>query len=300
MANSFFVGCSYVGRQVAQRELQDGGRVAALVRRAESAQYLGDAGIESVTCDLDDRHGLPAIKLNGHVLYWFAPPPPDGLVDPRIAALLNSIEDSVLPSRLVLISTTGVYGDCKGAWITESQPLRPQTDRTRRRVDAEKVAGNWCRRAGVTTIILRVPGIYGPGKLPIERLQRQEPVLAPEQSPWSNRVHVGDLVRACMAAARIAVNGVPALPVVCNISDGNPSTMAEYFFAVARSEGLPKPPVLDRESADRALNSKILSYLAESKRIDNTRMREWLGVVPEFPDLNRGLEFCRAPQSKPA
>ena len=291
MANSFFIGCGYVGRRVAERELQDGGRIGALVRSTESAQRLGDAGIDSLTCDLDDRHRLPAIDLSGQVLYWFAPPPPDGLVDPRIAVLLRSIEDSMLPSRLILISTTGVYGDCKGAWITESQPLRPQTDRARRRVDAEKVAGDWCRRTGVTTIILRVPGIYGPGKLPIKRLQRQEPVLAPEQSPWSNRIHVTDLVRACMVAARIEVVNTLTLPAICNVSDGNPSTMAEYFFAVARSKGLPNPPILDRDSAKEALNSRILSYLDESKRIDNTRMREWLGVVPEFPDLNRGLEL---------
>ena len=156
-------------------------------------------------------------------------------------------------------------------------------------MDAEKVAGSWCRRTGVTTVILRVPGIYGPGKLPIERLRRQEPVLAPEQSPWSNRIHVADLVRACMAAARIALGDTLILPAICNVSDGNPSTMAEYFFAVAKSMGLPNPPILDRNSATEVLSTKTLSYLGESKRIDNTLMREWLGVVPEFPDLNRGL-----------
>ena len=290
MANSFFVGCGYVGRRVAERELQDGGRVGALVRSTESAQRLGDAGIDTVTCDLDDQLGLPAIDLSGQVLYWFAPPPLDGLVDPRIAVLLNSIGDSMLPSRLILISTTGVYGDCKGAWITESQQLCPQTDRARRRVDAEKVAGDWCRRTGVTTIILRVPGIYGPGKLPIKRLQRQEPMLAPEQSPWSNRIHVADLARTCMAAARIKVGKALTLPAICNVSDGNPSTMADYYFAVARFQGLPNPPIFDRESAKEVLSSRILSYLDESKRIDNSRMQEWLGVIPEFPDLNRGLK----------
>ena len=120
-------------------------------------------------------------------------------------------------------------------------------------------------------------------------------MLAPEQSPWSNRIHVADLVRACVAAARIEVANTLTVPAICNVSDGNPSTMAEYFFAVAKSTGLPNPPILDRNAWKGALSSELLSYLDESKRIDNTLMREWLGVVPEFPDLNRGLAELSEP-----
>jgi nucleoside-diphosphate-sugar epimerase len=196
-----------------------------------------------------------------------------------------SIKPTALPSRIVLISTTGVYGDCNGAWINESQRLRPQTDRARRRVDAEKVIEDWHRHTGIITVILRVSGIYGPDRLPISRLERREPVLAPEQSPWSNRIHIEDLIRVCIAAAR---NPHPSR--IYNVSDGNPSTMAEFFCKVAKTHNLPPPPVIDRELAEKKLNPKMLSYLNESKRIDNTLMCEHLGVVPNFPDLNAGLQ----------
>mgnify|MGYP000571291058 CR=1 FL=1 len=285
MANSFFVGCGYVGRKVAQQERQDGGCVGALVRRIESAKSLQREGIEAISIDLDQPSSLPTLDLTGRTLYWFAPPPLHGTKDPRIESLLSSIELTALPSRIILISTTGVYGDCDGAWINESQPLCPKTARARRRVSAEKVIEHWGHQTGVTTVILRVPGIYGPDRLPIARLKRREPVLTPDQSPWSNRIHVEDLVRVCITAARMSD---PAL--VYNVSDGHPSTMAEFFFEVAKSRGLPLPPMLDRQSAEKESSSKMLSYLNESKRIDNSLMRDHLGVVPNFPDLNIGLQ----------
>ena len=285
MANSFFVGCGYVGRKVARQERRDGGIVSALVRRKESAELLKREGILAISANLDRSQLLPKLDLAGLVLYWFAPPPLHGTKDPRIATFLSSISPKTLPSRIVLISTTGVYGDCDGAWINESQPLRPKTDRARRRVHAEKVVDSWRRQTGITTVILRVPGIYGPDRLPIARLKRHEPVLMPTQSPWSNRIHVEDLVRACMAAARVS-DPLSAY----NVSDGNPSTMAEFFFEVAKLQNLPPPPMLDWKSVKKELSPKMLSYLNESKRIDNKKMREHLGVVPKFPDLTVGLQ----------
>ena len=288
MSDSFIVGCGYVGKKVAECELKDGGSVCALVRRLSQANFLRSHGIDTVIFDLDDSD-LPPLSLHGKTLYWFAPPPSIGLIDSRIASFLVSIENHSLPSRLVLISTTGVYGDCRGKWVTESHPLRPQTRRGKCRVDAENIARRWCKKNGVPTVILRVPGIYGPSKLPIERLKRRQPVLSADQSPWSNRIHVYDLVRSCLAAARVSIDCLAHSPVICNVSDGNPSTRTEFYFAVAKSHSLPCPPVLDQEATKKMLNSNNSSYLRESKRVDNTRMREWLGVVPEFPDLNSGL-----------
>ena len=149
MADSFFVGCGYVGRQVALREIEDGGVVTALVRSKESADLLKNCRIHSVVRDLDNAKIKAAINVAGKILYWFAPPPHQGLRDTRITKLLQSITSPNLPARFVLISTTGVYGDCGGDWINESQPLKPKTDRACRRVNAEMVATRWCTQSGV-------------------------------------------------------------------------------------------------------------------------------------------------------
>ena len=282
--DSLFAGCGYVGRQVALRELADGGTVAAIVRTAESAERLNREGIAAVSVDLENESPCTGV-LRGRVLYWFVPPQPEGDQDRRLRCFIQcAVESGERPSRVVLISTTGVYGDCQGEWVTEDRALAPQTGRARRRVDAEQVMRTWCQRHDIPIVALRVPGIYGAGKLPLKRLREGLPVLAPELAPWSNRIHVEDLISVCLAAARIEH------PLaVYNVSDGHPSTMTDFFFSVADITGLPRPPVVDKQEATAALSTEMRSYLAESKRIDNTRMREHLGVDVRYPDLASGL-----------
>ena len=282
--DSLFAGCGYVGRQVALRELADGGAVAAIVRTAESAERLNREGIAALSADLENESTCTGVR-RGRVLYWFVPPQPEGDQDRRLRCFIQcAVESGERPSRVVLISTTGVYGECQGEWVTEDRALAPQTGRARRRVDAEQVMRTWCQRHDIPIVALRVPGIYGAGKLPLKRLREGLPVLAPELAPWSNRVHVEDLISVCLAAARIEY----PLPVY-NVSDGHPSTMTDFFFSVADMTGLPRPPVVDKQEATAALSTEMRSYLAESKRIDNTRMREHLGVDVRYPDLASGL-----------
>ena len=282
--DSLFAGCGYVGRQVALRELADGGAVAAIVRTAESAKRLNREGIAAVSADLENESTCAGV-LRRRVLYWFVPPQPEGDQDRRLRCFIQcAVESGERPSRVVLISTTGVYGDCQGEWVTEDRALAPQTGRARRRVDAEQIMRTWCHRHDIPIVALRVPGIYGAGKLPLKRLREGLPVLAPELAPWSNRVHVEDLISVCLAAARIEH------PLaVYNVSDGHPSTMTDFFFSVADMTGLPRPPVVDKQEATAALSAEMRSYLAESKRIDNTRMREHLGIDVRYPDLASGL-----------
>jgi nucleoside-diphosphate-sugar epimerase len=282
--HSTFGGCGYVGRQVACHEIADGGDVCALVRTADSAAQLAKLGISSRQVDFDQDVPVPALQLTDQVLYWFAPPPPHGDQDLRLSRVLVAIEPGALPRRIVLVSTTGVYGDCRGEWVNETRPLNPQTTRGQRRVHAEQLARSFGERHNVPVVALRVPGIYGPGKLPLRRLHSGAPVLAPEFSPWSNRIHAHDLVTACLAAAR-KVDPAP----VYTVSDGHPTTMADFFFQVADAHGLPRPPTLTRDAAERQLSTEMRSYLAESKRIDNTLMKEDLGVVPDYPNLASGL-----------
>lgn len=289
MTDCFIVGCGYVGKRVAIKELEHGSTVKALVKRESKIKSLQALGLDVVARDLDAKK-FSTPDLSESVLYWFAPPPPVGLSDSRIASFLNSIKKSSLPSRLVLISTTGVYGDCKGAWVTESQPTDPTTDRARRRVDAEDFVRYWCRENRVATVILRVPAIYGPGRLPIEQLKLGKHLPSLDKSPLVNRIHVSDLVRACFASARIDIDRNVKLLEICNISDGNPSTTTEFFLSVAKCLGLPHPSISVHEKIREVSDSGIFKVL-DSKRIDNTRMRKWLGVSPDFPTVEIGLTY---------
>ena len=288
MSAVLIVGCGYVGERVARAEQVVGARVIALVRSADGAARLAAQGIECLRADLDDRASLTALPTAQASLYYFyfAPPPSSGVTDTRLENFLAAIEQP--PAQVVLISTTGVYGDCQGEWVTEDRPPHPVADRAWRRLDAEQRLRTWGQAHDVPVAILRVPGIYGPERLPVARLQAGEPVLREAESPWSNRVHVDDLVRACLAARARRARGV------YNISDGHPSTMTDYFNRVADALGLPRPPQITRAQASTELSDGMRSYLAESKRLDNRRMREELGVEPRYADLARGLAACVA------
>lgn len=283
----FIVGCGDIGRRVAALEIAEGRSVAGLARSDEAAGSLERRGIRAVRGDLDRPESLAGLPAAPEVLHYFAPPPAAGTGDPRLAALLAALDPTALPRRLVYIGTSGVYGDCRGAWVDEDSPLNPRTDRARRRLDAERQLREFGERFGVPCAILRVPGIYGPGRLPVERIRRGLPVLDERESPYSNRIHADDLAAACRAAARLGRAGR-----AYNISDGHPTTMTDYFNRVADLYGLPRPPAVSLDEARRALSSELLSFLEESRRLDNRRMREELGVEPRYPDLARGLPAC--------
>jgi nucleoside-diphosphate-sugar epimerase len=281
------IGCGDIGERVARLERSEGRSVAGLVRSQGSARRLRAAGIQPITADLDDPTSLNNFPIKDAVVYYFAPPPAAGVTDPRLEAFVASMTPFNLPKRIVLISTTGVYGDCRGEWVTEDRPPNPQVDRARRRLAAETTLQAWSKQSAVPIVILRVPGIYGPGYLPEKRLRAGEPVLREEESPYSNRIHADDLARICIAAAR---HVRPSL--LYNVSDGHPTTMTDFFLRVADVLGIPRPPTVSMEEARRRLGEGMLSYLAESKRIDNRRMREELGVELMYPDLAAGLASC--------
>jgi nucleoside-diphosphate-sugar epimerase len=285
MMNILIAGCGYVGRRLATALLKRDYALHALTRSQARAQCLNEHGVPTRALDFDEGHDEGRIELSpSSVIVYFVPPPPRGVQDPCLSAFLQSL--NAAPEHIVLISTTGVYGDCGGAWINEAAPLKPQVDRARRRVDAEQRLASWCKTHGVTSTILRVAGIYGPGKLPRARLEQQTPVLAESESPYSNRIHVDDLVTACIAALET--------PGVFHLSDGHPSTMTDYFNHVADALQLPRPPQLSAAQAAQQLSSEMMGYLAESKRLDISRMRDVLGVNPQYTDLRQGLAHCLA------
>lgn len=281
------IGCGDIGERVAVIERSEGRIVKGLVRSEASAERLTAAGIQPITADLDVPASLNNLPVKDALVYYFAPPPAMGAIDPRMEAFTHLLSSTNLPKRVVYISTTGVYGDCAGEWVTEDRPPRPQADRAKRRLAAENTLRHWSEKCRVPIVILRVPGIYGRGLLPEKRLRAGEPVLREEESPYSNRIHADDLARVCFAAGHHVNPGV-----LYNVSDGHPTTMTDFFYRVADVLGIPRPPAITREQARRQMGEGMLSYLAESKRIDNRRMREELGVELMYPDLLAGLPSC--------
>jgi nucleoside-diphosphate-sugar epimerase len=281
------VGCGDVGRRLADKATALGETVKAIVRRPESAEALHWYGISAVVVDLDRPVQIdPAFGLEQQV-YYFAPPPSDGARDPRMGRLLDALP-AVEGRRIVYISTTGVYGDCAGAWVDESRPADPQVDRARRRYDAEEQLRAWRAAGKGEVVILRVAGIYGPGKLPLARLEQQLPMIAAADAPWTNRIHIDDLVAVCLAAMARGRDGE-----VYNVSDGRPGNMREYFDQVADLYNLSRAPLITLAQARESLSPGMLSYLGESRRLDNRKMLEELGVVLRFPNLSSGLRAVR-------
>lgn len=290
MTTTVILGCGYIGRRLAHHYLDRGGAVVGVTRSAQSAAALRTEGIPALVLDLAQDLGaddLAALPLVGTQVFHLAPPPESGTLDLHTRHLIAAFAQAGDPSRVVYISTTGVYGDCGGAWVDEDRPAHPQADRALRRRDAEQTLGRWRTSTGSALVTLRVAGIYGPGRLPLERIRAGLPLVQPEEAPWSNRIHADDLVAACIAAMDRGADGA-----VYNACDGDPSTMTDYFFQVADAAGLPRPPVIPLAKAEGAVSAGMLSYLRESRRLSNRRLVEGLGVKLRYPTLTQGLPSC--------
>ncbi|MHB8708559.1 MAG: SDR family oxidoreductase [Desulfuromonadales bacterium] len=288
------IGCGDIGVRVARLEQAQGRSVAGLVRNDAGAERLRTFGIQSVTGDLDEPDSLAGLPTSGKLIYYFAPPPGGGPWDTRMRNFCAAVGSGQAPVRVVYISTSGVYGDCDGAWVTEETPVNAQTSRAKRRLDAETVLQEWGKRLRVPVVILRVTGIYGPGRLPLARLQQGPPVLLEADSPPTNRIHADDLAAVCLAAAERAEDSE-----IFNVSDGQPGTMTQYFNAAADLLGLPRPPQVPMAEARRVMTPMMLSYLTETRRMDNRRMLERLGVTLRYPDLESGLQNVVAQLDQP-
>lgn len=281
------VGCGYIGRRVAALLQAAACRVTGCVRSEASRVALNAAGIHARLLDLDQPDNEHDGVRGYDAVLYFAPPQPEGDRDLRMQAFLRLLDTRVPPRRMVYISTSAVYGDCQGAWITESQAVNPATARGHRRLDAEQQLCAWCGAHGVQWMLLRVPGIYGPGKLPLARLRKGTPVLAEADSPYTNRIHGDDLAAICVAALFS-----PHANEIYNVSDGHPSNMTDYFFRVADAAGLPRPPTIDRAEAGRVLTQGMLSFLNDSRRMRNDKLLDELDVSLDYPDLDAGLKSC--------
>ncbi|AGA90155.1 nucleoside-diphosphate-sugar epimerase [Thioflavicoccus mobilis 8321] len=277
------LGCGYLGRRLARHYMDLGVTVLGVVASESSRRTLLDEGIPAIAVDLASAD-LAVLPLTGRAVFHLAPPPGQGVEDWVTRRLAAAFARQGHPRRLVYISTSGVYGDCGGAWVDETWPVRPSADRARRRWDAEQALRQWRRASGAALVVLRVAGIYGPGRLPLERIRQGLPLVRESQAPFSNRIHVDDLAQACVAAMERGSDGE-----IYNVCDDYPSTMTDYFFQIADAAGLPRPPVIPISEMEGQLSPGMRSYMRESRRLSNRKLRDELGVTLTYPALKDGL-----------
>jgi nucleoside-diphosphate-sugar epimerase len=280
------IGCGDVGLRVA-RLLRGRYRVLALTSTPQRAQALRDTGVVPMIGNLDHAETLYRLGSLADAVLHLAPPPLSGRTDPRTANLLKCLARAGRVRRIVYGSTTGVYGDCGGAMFNETRAVNPGTDRARRRVDAEAQLRQFGRALGVTVTLLRIPGIYAgdrEGGHPRERLKRASPVLASDDDVFTNHIHADDLARACVAAL---TRGQPQRVVhACDDSD---LKMADYFDLAADLEGVPRPRRITRPQAALELSPMLLSFMSESRRLKNHRLKTELKLTLRYPTVNTGL-----------
>lgn len=288
MEKILIIGCGDIGRRVARLALAEKAAIIGIARSAESAAELEKLGIRPIIANLDDPVTLKGLPTKEATVFYLAPPPGGGNSDPRVRNFCSAIPPGEEPGKIIYMSTSGVYGDSGGETVTEETPPNPQTSRGKRRLDAENAFQEWGRAHHVPVVILRVTGIYGPGRFPVSQLASGQPVLEDRLAPLTNRIHADDLARVCLAAAARGEDGD-----VFNVSDGHPATMTHYFNAVADLLGYPRPRQVPMEEARKVMSPLMLSYMSESRRMDNRKMLRKLGVMLLYPDLEAGLRAAR-------
>ncbi|HEY8357314.1 MAG TPA: NAD-dependent epimerase/dehydratase family protein [Ramlibacter sp.] len=285
------VGCGDVGLRLV-RALGRRVRAIALTSSAHRMAELRERGVVPLQGNLDDSRSLARLAGIADRVVHLAPPAQpaggDWWRDLRTQSLLRALRLRTPPATLVYASTSGVYGDCQGLRVAESRPVRPQTPRGERRVDAERQVRFFGRGSGARSAILRIPGIYAPdrvGGTPRDRLIKGTPVLRAEDDVYTNHVHADDLARMLVAALWKA-----GAQRVYNASDDSTLKMGDYFDLAADLYGLPRPPRIARDAAQEQLPLMLLSFMSESRRLDNTRVKRELGIRLRYPTPREGLQ----------
>ena len=289
------VGYGDVGQRVARLLATATGaqrrvRIMVLNREISRTQALRAQSVQPLLGDLDQADSLKRLAGIASRVLHLAPPAvlaqSDGPNDPRTTALMRALRLRKLPRSLVYASTTGVYGDCRGEWVTEARAVAPATARGQRRVGAEH-AIRFAGRSGLRASILRIPGIYAPdreGGTPRARLLRGTPVLQASDDVYTNHIHADDLARACLKALW---QGKPQR--VYHASDDSVLKMGDYFDLAADLYGMPRPQRISRVQAERELPATLLSFMSESRRLSNRRLKQELRLQLRYPTVAEGL-----------
>lgn len=277
----WIIGCGDIGRRLAC--LYKNTSIYGVVSSTESKNKCISLFINAEIIDLDSEFSLDAYDFTNANIFYFVPPPAQGTKDSRLSCFLKQLQ--TIPKRIVLISTTGVYGDSCGDWIDENTPVNPQADRAIRRLSAEQELQAWALQSSCEVMILRVPGIYAEDRLPLARLKQGLPIVNADEAGFTNRIHADDLANACKVAMECKTYNH-----IINVCDGNPSTMTDYFNHVADYAQLPRPPQISLQEAEQTLSAGMVSYLKESRRIKNDKMLKVLNIKLSYPSLNDALK----------
>jgi nucleoside-diphosphate-sugar epimerase len=275
------LGCGDVGMRLLPL-LRQHFRIFAVTTQTSRQEELRMAGAIPVIADLDEPATLARLARLATNIIHLAPPQSDGATDRRTRNLAAILPDR---ARLVYVSTSGVYGDCGGEKIDETRPVNPHNPRATRRVDAEQALRVWAQRANAHLSIVRVPGIYANDRLPIERLQKGTPALQAQDDVFTNHVHADDLARIIVAAL---FHGQPSR--VYHAVDDSDLKMGDYFDAVADAHKLPRPPRLPRAELESKVTPMMLSFMSESRRLENQRIKSELGIRLQFPTVADALK----------
>lgn len=282
------IGCGDVARRALPWLIRRF-RVYGMVRGESDKATLRSLGVTPILADLDRRASLKRIAGIAQLVLHFAPPPASGNRDTRTCHLIAALAAGrILPHRISYISTTGVYGDCGGARVDETRPPNPATARARRRLDAERLLRRFCIRGGIGLTILRAPGIYAADRLPLERLKRAAPVLRAEDDVYTNHIHADDLARV---ACRSLTHGGSCRTF--NVSDDSELLMGDYFDLVADAFGLSRPPRVGRERLSGSVSDVTMSFMEESRRLANRRMKRELGLSLRYRTVLSGIAAAR-------
>lgn len=231
--------------------------------------------------DFDKPRPLPFVLPDNYAVLYTCPP--DGENDERLRRFLSLLVPA--PARFVYISTTGVYGDHKGAVVTENTAVDPGNGMARARIAAEAMLTSDAENSGYDLLVLRAPGIYGPGRLAVQRIREGGAFLLEDDASPGNRIHVDDLASCCIAALN------EARPAgIVNVGDGDHRSSTWFAQEVARQAGLPAPRLISRTEAEKEFSAVRLAFLSSSRIVDTTRLREVLGVTPRYANPEEGIK----------
>jgi nucleoside-diphosphate-sugar epimerase len=244
---------------------------------------LEAAGAEICLCNMDQLDDIPTMPVAGRILLYSIPPQGGGSIDLRARNFCAALErDRLLPTRIIYLSATSVYGDTGGQTVTEQARTEPASAMGKRRLDAERLFQAFGDNYGIPVVILRVSAIYGTGRLPLMQINQGQPLLQEELARPSNRIHVDDLAQVCLAALERGSG-------IYNVSDGHPASMTTYFNACADALQKPRQPQIGLEEARQEMPPLLFTYFMESRVVDNRRMLEELGIELRYPDMLQGI-----------
>lgn len=290
----YIIGLGDIGLRVARLATAMNLKVYGFSRGNKFPHDTTVSDAEFNYCDLDNPESLAELDLRNAPLLYCAPPPGGGKSDTRVANFLGRIKPGREPAKIIYISTTSVYGECGNETVTEERAPNPSNHTAIRRCDAEQRFRAWCAERTVQLVILRVSGIYGPGRIPLQRINSQEPLLNDAETGYTNRIHSDDLAQICIAALEKGEDGD-----IFNVSDGEESKMTDYFNAITDLMGVERLPQVSLEEARKVMSPLMFSYMTESRKVSNRKMLEKLGVKLMYPTMLEGLKASLSPPLTP-